>query len=74
MATELRVDSDRPESEQIKIVVMALQDDDKNDLVEWAIEVCAWSVFCVVSYIAFVKVAALNSSHIAHHFSYFLRY
>ncbi|KAF9285158.1 Topoisomerase 1-associated factor 1 [Mortierella alpina] len=39
MATELRVDSDRPESEQIKIVVMALQDDDKNDLVDWAIEI-----------------------------------
>ncbi|KAF9576908.1 Topoisomerase 1-associated factor 1 [Mortierella alpina] len=39
MATELRVDSDRPEPEQIKIVVMALRDEDKNDLVEWAIEI-----------------------------------
>ncbi len=47
MATELRVDSSRPESEQIKIVVMALRDDDKDDLVEWAIEVCSWSLFSV---------------------------
>ncbi|KAF9960343.1 Topoisomerase 1-associated factor 1 [Mortierella alpina] len=39
MATELQVDSNRPESEQIKIVVMALRDDDKDDLVEWAIEI-----------------------------------
>ncbi|CAO3564060.1 unnamed protein product [Mortierella alpina] len=39
LATELRVDSSRPEPEQIKIVVMALRDDDKDNLVDWAIEI-----------------------------------
>ncbi|KAF9950151.1 Topoisomerase 1-associated factor 1 [Mortierella alpina] len=39
LATELRVDSNRPEPEQIKIVVMALRYDDKDNLVDWAIEI-----------------------------------
>ncbi|KAF9913350.1 Topoisomerase 1-associated factor 1 [Linnemannia zychae] len=39
MATELEIDSNRPEEEQIKIAVMALYDEDKSDLVEWAIEI-----------------------------------
>ncbi|KAG9063735.1 Topoisomerase 1-associated factor 1 [Linnemannia hyalina] len=39
MATELEVDSNRSEEEQIKIAVMALYDEDKSDLVEWAIEI-----------------------------------
>ncbi|KAF9551130.1 Topoisomerase 1-associated factor 1 [Mortierella hygrophila] len=39
MATELEVDSSRSEEEQIKIAVMALYDEDKSDLVEWAIEI-----------------------------------
>ncbi|KAF9921443.1 Topoisomerase 1-associated factor 1 [Linnemannia zychae] len=39
MATELEiVDPTRPEEEQIKIAVMSLYDEDKADLVEWAIE------------------------------------
>ncbi|KAF9182982.1 Topoisomerase 1-associated factor 1 [Haplosporangium sp. Z 767] len=33
MATELQVDPNRPESEQIKIAVMALIDEDKEDLI-----------------------------------------
>ncbi|KAF9333425.1 Topoisomerase 1-associated factor 1 [Linnemannia elongata] len=39
MATELEVDSTRSEEEQIKIAVMALYDEDKGELVEWAIEI-----------------------------------
>ncbi|KAG0377054.1 Topoisomerase 1-associated factor 1 [Mortierella sp. AD032] len=39
MATELEIDSNRPEEEQIKIAVMALYDEDKSELVEWAIEI-----------------------------------
>lgn len=39
MATELEIDSNRSEEEQIKIAVMALYDEDKSELVEWAIEV-----------------------------------
>ncbi|KAG0198538.1 Topoisomerase 1-associated factor 1 [Mortierella sp. GBA30] len=39
MAMELQVDPSRSEPEQIKIAVMALLDDDKDDLVDWAIEI-----------------------------------
>jgi hypothetical protein len=39
MATELEVDPNRSEEEQIKIAVMALYDEDKGELVEWAVEV-----------------------------------
>lgn len=39
MATELEVDSNRSEEEQIKIAVMALYDEDKGELVDWAVEV-----------------------------------
>ncbi|KAG0271557.1 Topoisomerase 1-associated factor 1 [Linnemannia exigua] len=39
MATELEIDSQRPEEEQIKIAVMALYDEDKSELVDWAIEI-----------------------------------
>ncbi|KAF9154213.1 Topoisomerase 1-associated factor 1 [Linnemannia schmuckeri] len=39
MATELEVDSNRSEEEQIKIAVMALYDEDKSELVEWAVEI-----------------------------------
>jgi len=39
MATELQVDQTLPEGDQIKIAVMALVEDDDNELVEWAIEV-----------------------------------
>ncbi|KAK3818609.1 MAG: timeless protein-domain-containing protein [Benniella sp.] len=38
MATELQVDQTLPEGDQIKIAVMALVEDDDNELVEWAIE------------------------------------
>lgn len=47
MATELEVDSTRSEEEQIKIAVMALYDEDKGELVEWAIEV----IFVVLIYV-----------------------
>ncbi|KAF8948577.1 Topoisomerase 1-associated factor 1 [Haplosporangium gracile] len=39
MATELEVDSNRSEEEQIKIAVLALYDEDKSELVEWAVEI-----------------------------------
>lgn len=39
MATELQVNPDLPESEQIKIAVMALVDQDDQELVEWILEV-----------------------------------
>ncbi|KAG0288438.1 Topoisomerase 1-associated factor 1 [Linnemannia gamsii] len=39
MATELEVDSNRSEEEQIKIAVMALYDEDKGELVDWAVEI-----------------------------------
>ncbi|KAF9173981.1 Topoisomerase 1-associated factor 1 [Mortierella sp. AD010] len=39
MATELEVDPNRPEDEQIKIVVTALIYDDQTELVEWAVEI-----------------------------------
>ncbi|KAI1320607.1 Topoisomerase 1-associated factor 1 [Mortierella claussenii] len=37
METELKVDPERPESEQIKIAVTALIDEDERELVEWVV-------------------------------------
>ncbi|KAG0304905.1 Topoisomerase 1-associated factor 1 [Dissophora globulifera] len=39
MAMELQVDPNRPESEQIKIAVMALIAEDEQDLVEWTVHI-----------------------------------
>jgi len=49
MATELEIDSNRSEEEQIKIAVMALYDEDKSELVEWAIEVTFAALIYVVT-------------------------
>lgn len=45
MDVELEVDPRRSEEEQIKIAVMALLDEDKDDLVQWVIEVSDSSLF-----------------------------
>jgi hypothetical protein len=44
MDVELEVDPRRSEEEQIKIAVMALLDEDKDDLVQWVIEVSGLSI------------------------------
>lgn len=49
MGTELEIDSNRSEEEQIKIAVMALYDEDKSELVEWAIEVTFAALIYVVT-------------------------
>ncbi|KAF9915501.1 Topoisomerase 1-associated factor 1 [Lobosporangium transversale] len=38
METELKIDPNQPESEQIKIAVTALLDEDERELVEWVVE------------------------------------
>ncbi|KAG0052952.1 Topoisomerase 1-associated factor 1 [Gryganskiella cystojenkinii] len=39
MAVELQVDPRRSEEEQIQIAVMALLDEDKDDLIDWVVEI-----------------------------------
>ena len=39
LSVELEVDPRRSEEEQIQIVVMALLDEDKDDLVDWVVEI-----------------------------------
>lgn len=60
MATELQVDPDLPESEQIKVAVMALVDNDDQELVEWTLEVCGILFFFISMYSKRVQIQNEN--------------